>query len=869
MADTIKSNEPDVRFLHGDEIVLYPNGTFARSMDKLFNRASRYKVGVNSNLDAIAIWKDGELPTENDLERFKDPDFIAKIIKNHNNLGNRIINQLDIAFNAPHILPSIMAITDKSTLTEQKKQITEIYRLTKNYIHKIISIINKNPDLLLETDQFKNTFTNNPIKDKLLSREDFAEDKKLLIEQSVFTDELRSLFAYSNIPIMFAPDLNKILNITEEDASFFITAHEDALVLDHQTLSLLKSNNPIEQHEVIRNIAKGLIFAAVFNIGLNPQNAGLDKPDIWKDIKSEYKQNCKQIMLPKQFAEDSLVSADYFAIYIISQIHFALNSGLYDANKVRQDFPKSCVMYDIFMKSVKQRVNDCKKYPPHNPYFTEGWSKKEEKIELVNTPQNAKEVRLIEAANEFIADALGSQPSFNQFRCRLILNDNNESKNYPISMTFRNSQGEDMQLTISTGADNLDEAIELKKFFQSYVLNQNGIDALYLKTNRSNSIKSIATDDIMPNEKILSSSVAEVNGYYFANLKYDQDKEINVPLGLKYIHNNTINSNEAQSRLNILTTHLQNLLSNNLRETLGEVTQYLKKQIHNSDQSIGWRVADTQKLSYLEEGEINLNFPAYSAQSTRLKSTIIRSENTGNPTWRLHFTITVNGLGEDGKESKDYHLSHNLHTNDETAAQSRGAEAMEYLVSKFRYLKQTYHDLEWKFDPYIITENKKNEATGRLILHSATSKTPPTPEPQNLFHILEDMPNPKLNFHINHEVSDLENGNKKIGFAVIRGTEAENDLIEYKNTSGKLMRCSFELTNECDINQLVTDIRATFGKAIIDTYGNRTDTEQRKTRQEFRPATIEKLFKLSVDEKMPQDAVKITEIHNNFSAIAY
>jgi len=57
---------------------------------------------------------------------------------------------------------------------------------------------------------------------------------------------------------------------------------------------------------------------------------------------------------------------------------------------------------------------------------------------------------------------------------------------------------------------------------------------------------------------------------------------------------------------------------------------------------------------------------------------------------------------------------------------------------------------------------------------------------------------------------------------------------------------------------LTTALNESFKEAIKDAYGNRTADLKRKTRQEFRTATVEKMFEKCVAEKLG-DAVEIKD----------
>ena len=505
---------------------------------------------------------------------------------------------------------------------------------------------------------------------------------------------------------------------------------------------------------------------------------------------------------------------------------------------------------------------------------------------------NPREQQLIESVRPFIGEALRNEPPCEQFRCHLVLSDRNGQDNFPIRLTFRNKDGVTKEFTVHTGTRDLDEAIALKKAIQSHVLNHPSIVPLRLRYRDESPEKPVTqTDAIMPRYEPSSVELVDYGRHYAARFHFTgasgSNQQVVIPLGLRYEPHRPLMAAEADRRLAYLQRHVAETREKGYWETLGEVVQDLKRAVMErrpagdkgllNGNGFGWRVAETMPLEHFGDcvdadgnaKPYSLGFPATGPQATVLKSAILRMEEgtkTPNPSWRLHLTVGVSGLG-DGKETHDYHTSINLHTADATTAQTRGGEAVQSLEEDLKLRADIHPDMRWH------TEGDKS---AELFLQHGDGSRDRDPEPQTLFHLFEDMPNPKQSFQIVPDVKpSARDGYLTVSLGVQRGTKAENDLIDFSDLNGKPVRRSFDVPagDEAKIDALVQTINETFKSYLNDAYGNRTINQNneriRKTRQEYRTATIRNLFDKAVVSHLGEgtsnashaDATQIRETH--------
>jgi len=802
--------QPEVNFLRGDEVVLFANGKIGKAVSHLLDN-SVTKIDSNSLRDAIAIWQAGETPDRDSLSEL--PKKSAVVREKINQIHGNLFKQVDDAHKHEYTLLQGIPRLNKQ---DRKVLVKRAEGFNKNKMSAILpnlQKISKVPDKWLEKEDVVAAFANNPsLEDSLVSKEDFLKEKEKLLQNSVFTPELKELFAYDSIPIMFAKDLNKANGAT---AFFSHNTPWSGLVLDHKLLNSTQNvGEETAEYRISRDLSRDFISTAINATGVTGKSLGLTN-DGWKEILEEYKKNSGDSESDAKLKSNSVAD-------ILAYMHCSLHSSFYTADnvkEVRNLFPKTIALYDKFTDKIKERVAELKKHPSHNPFVspshTQEITNEAPQIPANDNPSiptldlnklgdfspkpftdSEKEAELIKSAKPFIEEALGAEPPCNQFCCRLVMTDSNSKDNFPIALTFRNSAGETREFTVYTGTDNLDEAIELKKALQSHILNHDHICPLYLRL-RSDSKNTITREDVIPKTEP-TIELFDSEKYYSAKLIFPEENgenlQITIPLGLGYEpRKNSGSKEEAQRRIELLKEHLTELRSAGRSETVGEVLQHLKHGVENSN--FGWKVAEVQAIDGYNQ-EINMGFPAELAQTTMLKSPKIRFEGNShdhNPAWRLHFTIEVAGLGADGNQKKEFNLSQNLHTTDDTTAQIRAMEAIDSLQGNLTRLKEEHPDLSWKLNEESNKYAGKHLATGQLELRLANGEQLVDPEPQNLFHLIEDMPNPKVDFHIKQTISPRQDGKSKVTFSVQRGTEAEADLVDFKDRIGNKLCRSFEI----------------------------------------------------------------------------
>ncbi len=497
---------------------------------------------------------------------------------------------------------------------------------------------------------------------------------------------------------------------------------------------------------------------------------------------------------------------------------------------------------------------------------------------------HAAEVRLLQAVVPFLNEALDNEPPHNQFKCSLVLSDNTGT-NFPIRLTFRNADGKTIECMVSTSTTSLDDAISLKKAIQSHILSHPSFIPLRLHRLDEPERPDNGVDTIMPNRPAEAVELIEYGGCYAANFVFsktdnEEAQRIVIPLGLRYEIKKTarlsdesyrelrdLAEKEAQTRLTFLHEYVDDLFILDNWETLGEVAQHLKRAVIENTQtsdgklplfSQGWRTTESMPLHYVDDlkkqnsnEDILFEFPAKAHQSTFLRTASLRLEEggkTANPTWRLMLRLGVTGLDPlHPSEPMFYQASLNLHTADETAAQARGGEAIKALMEDFKYFSHYFKNMEWKWDGFNNSELKLQEIGGEII--------PRNPDPQNLADFLDDMPNPKQNFHIALVETLKENNRVSVTIQMQRGSKAENDLCIFNDVSGRPISKTFEcsLHDVDNIKEKVARMNASIQNFLKDAYGNRTIVDKqtaRKTRQKFSTVTIRNLFNNAMFEHM-------------------
>ncbi|MEI7669058.1 MAG: hypothetical protein WCJ33_03145, partial [Pseudomonadota bacterium] len=526
------------------------------------------------------------------------------------------------------------------------------------------------------------------------------------------------------------------------------------------------------------------------------------------------------------------------ALNILSAVHLLRNTDYKNKDKILNRMPECVKMYEAFMAALHEYVEMRRENPLYNPFFIPS--------ELTYEKQyNEKEKELIAKTQFFIEEALNKIPPHKQFICSITLNDTGSNS---INMEFHGPDGKGKIIhNLSVGTSDLNESIKLKKMLQSYVLN-NQMVPLYLRdTKNGNSTK--RNDLILPTDNPQAMmGLTKVGRYYAADVVLGENK-FTIPLGIRVEQNDAQNTEyaniEVQKRFNILETHLEYLNSNKKFESLGEITEHIKSNLKEDNNiKFGWRISDTRRLENYG-ADYKLPFPASSddepQQIMKIKSAILEFNEFGevNPYWRLNFSIIMSGLGENGEVTKKYAHSLNLHTSDELVAQCLAFDAMQSLEQNCKTLSDENPELRFKMQ-------RESDEHGDIKLCLPSGITLSDPDPQNLAHLIDDIPNPKLNFQIAHEITDLENGNKAIKFTVQRGSEANGDLINFKNLSGDDMTLLVELKEE-NIDKFLEYVEQNFKILIQEQYGNRQGNGNRKARKEFRTETIEKYFRKVID----------------------
>jgi hypothetical protein len=481
--------------------------------------------------------------------------------------------------------------------------------------------------------------------------------------------------------------------------------------------------------------------------------------------------------------------------------------------------------------------------------------------------QYQDERALIKAAANHLEEALQGNPPYNQFSCVMPVNEDFKPGRYRVRLSFRNVNGDTKEHTLSYSARNIDEALELKMAIQSHVLNHKHIEPMQFHGHNGSAKRVYTPDTYIPNKEPKSVTLGWPNKYYEAEFVFPEEEgkaeeRVVIPLGVKHLVNDAVKDKEASDRLQCLETHLFELRKNGRWKTVGEVTQYLKNTVLKGRSASGltfkggWRVAESMPLGYFEELKAvarekeHVTLYHVGEQTVTLKSAHLHEEDgngSKNRTWRLELKIGVKGVSGEELEF-EYGPTLNLHTIDATAAQSRGREALKSFVESYKKLETTYPDMRWK---------REGKDFAHLILSDSAGNKPANPDPQSLLQIQEDMPNPKNNYQARVSLGPIENEHIALTFHGVRGTEAENDLMDINNSEAEPLKRTYTIksvgnmeANEKHAKEILGKINTTFKTYVDDRYGNQEKDGKRKQRGKFDIRTIENLFDEVLKERM-------------------
>ncbi|HEU5046721.1 MAG TPA: hypothetical protein VFT64_02650 [Rickettsiales bacterium] len=876
MTDTPVDSPPSLLWLKGDEVVLLPDGSLKREAE-LFDSTTASRPGHIRQ--AIAMWPSGTTPTPEDLAVFGSDTFNTRMAQHLRDRGEKNAQYYRTLEKAGYIWETPLSASREDEAARAFAKDAE------TAAQATLRTISNSPEQWLSDAEVHHAFTEMPLRrgkplsDYCINDVRFKNAQRIFTGQPVFTSEFAELFAYDNIPITVAP------------RDFFARPNTDFLLSAANGLALF-SNKLIRatsqsEYEINNLVSQAVVMMAGISLGVTNRMLNIPNQQAMESIRKEFNQHRDLVMNRTQQAGDDTSPMPYPAMLIISQLHFALNSGLYNPLTIRHEMPQSVALYERFMDIVREHVNELKSSPAHNPLrYQEGIELSKPATDAVQPPappiladfgthpfsENPLETSLIESTRPIMAEALSRTPPCTQFRCRLVLDDNNTRHNYPINLTFRNDRGDTAEYTVFTGTGDLDEAIALKKMLQSHILNHENMTALYMNVGGSPSQRTTATDAFIPDDLPTTSEIIKSGRRYEARLVFtegtDQEREFILPLGLLDQPRDQSVQIEAERRFSRIEEYLLEANEAGFRISLGDIIRDLKRDAAQRAE-LAWHTADRQKLDHYDEGAHTLPFASGSGQNVILTSSTLYLEEGArypNPTWRLRYTLKITGLGADGDETQECEFRQNLHTSDELTAQARGSEAIEFLSNELRRLGQSHPGLRFEFqDRAPEPEEDRTDSphgqgfiASRLALRLPDGSQLPDPEPHNLLHITQDMPNPKTNFRVGY-TQYTKGEDTFLTLNVERGTEAEGDIIRFKGPSGKELSRTFKVSGTVDdaaIEALMQQLNGTFGSYIKDAYGNRTADGMRKPRQAFQPKTIENLFDRTVEHHILTSTTK-------------
>lgn len=708
-----------------------------------------------------------------------------------------------------------------------------------------------------------------------------------LIERSehLFPPFIKRYLSVSDVPLMLRDGVNFDKNNPDSDV-FYAVGPQNGILCNRDILEELEAADPERRYGAERVFARILIFALVLDDFPSATELGIETAEKRELITQEMNGPAQRYMPDYVRESDAKIAGDYSPIDVLAFMHYYLNVDHIDANEVRRTMPNAVAMYERFMVRAQEKLALLEErtgiLPEALPIAALPMPKSRHRFNPLPFGDSSLERQLIDAVRPYVEDALQQELPFNQCKCRLILNDKVREGGYPIEITLRNANKEDRQYIVYSGTDDLALAIGLKKALQSHLLSHPAIEPLWMSRLQQQAHESmLPMDEVLPQGVPSAMKLVDHFRFFAAELTFTQkgrdgqehEVKARVPLGIEYNPQNRATSAEALARMQMAEGRLKELAANGWWETVGEFTQAIKHLVKEEKRPMGWRVGHSMRLEhYGEEGaKTNLGIPASSllGQSAKIASAHLRFEagpKHPNHSWRLVLAIEVDGL-KSGAPREVLYPTLNLHTADETAAQLRAIEAVESLVGNARAAAQKYPNLYWQRDE-----------GDNLIFRDLRGQAPVAPDPQNFVHLHEDMAHFKTNFAV-HEVAskrETKDGHIYVTIGIERGTVAEQDLVPFRSMNGQPIELQFML-KESEANRLpefVERVGANFRSYINDAYGNRTKDEQgntvRKTRQEFRTATIENLlFKAFDSERMHGECRTVAPTHVRYRGKTY
>jgi len=244
MADNAPDkNIPQIQWLRGNEIALFPDGHFAAIDKTMANNIVRkvpdnflkHKVETLKEYElatireAVAIWPTGELPVADDLKKFADPKLIGSVRTKISEVGRGGYDTIKLRKTDPYIWNApyneeVSKLIKQHTLENEKAVFKKLLPIARD-AESLLS--GENVQSFFEKISPENFFS--PVAGnikRILDDESFAKDKQIIEGSSVFTADIAQLFAYEAIPIAIAPRLNaqlKAIGINNEH-SFVMSA---------------------------------------------------------------------------------------------------------------------------------------------------------------------------------------------------------------------------------------------------------------------------------------------------------------------------------------------------------------------------------------------------------------------------------------------------------------------------------------------------------------------------------------------------------------------------------------------------------------------------------------------------------------------
>lgn len=719
---------------------------------------------------------------------------------------------------------------------------------------------------------------------------------EVLMAKPEFTPEMQTLLAHRSYPITIMRGIDQI--VEGEDLAY-VTSPNTGLVLDVDMFS--ESNRtPSEKEYGLRALNTALMHSFYFTLQLKPEQLGIRDDNEWESIILPEFNKAKDLFLTPEM---QVYDGDHYKPYdVLANIHYAIHSRNIQPEILREAMPRCMQFYDHFMELGRKAA--AKIDPDYLQHYGHGGSRSAtappgdlpappdtppappdtpttppvaEPVPApappaAVTPETTTEHELVQAAMQLRED----MGPVTHFRCRL-----STQKGFPIVLSFSDGMSKPRQFSIPTNAPDLEEALRLKIFLQSYILSQPGVKPLHyerLGISETPKVDVFPRGMSAPNEPILIPEGSQpAQQFYVARytgLQFDEKGEshalrISIPLGVR---GDTENGAEiARERMEWLRDHIIRMEKAGRHETIDELI-YAVRQHARSTGSV-WKMQGSIRLEGFDHRqEFEFPHPLHGQKTELQPCNLIYNENTPNPSWRLETGLKVSGGGFTA-DKNTLSISLNLHTVDETVARQRALTTLEDLRANLEL-----HAAEAKANPdseygqvYWQVKRERNRE-GRMVerITLRDSKGNGLQGEQTiklLLEFFEDMPQPKEEFFVaaTKNSKPIEDGRLTRLLHIHNGIDKETLATPYRNDNYDVIQRSiyFAPENEKLADEFVAEVNRRFTKFVHDAYGNTTRKEVdgkevhfRKPRQKYHPATLENKMNQCIKDALEMEEYK-------------